>query len=193
MRALRSFVLVLVALASLPAAATTVRYAEVEELSRSAALVVHGTVAVVTGLNLGSTERPTIVTEVVLTVHRTLVGQTPGPELTIRLIGGSVGGHTLRVPGQPTFVVGEEVVLFLEWTGDRLAVSGMGLGKYLVGRRAGEEPTAARNLDGLCLAATDGEGGQAIEHRHGWESALPLAELFRRIRAARSEEGTPCE
>jgi hypothetical protein len=181
----RFFPLLFLALVSLPigAAATTVRLVNLNEMSRQSAFIFHGTVAAVETLNLGTEDRPRIVTDVTFSVHRVLKGTTKGPQFTLRLIGGTHAGITLKIPGSPTFKPGHEVVLFLEWTGENYAINGMRQGLYQVSRTADGEKVAQRSLEGLCIVRPD----KMIEHRDEPESARPLSDLFDAVRTATEE------
>jgi hypothetical protein len=182
---LRTIPLLLLFLTSLPtpSLATTVRYVELPEMSRQCPFIFHGTVTDVTARNLGSPEHPRIVTDVTFDVHRVLKGTTKGPQFTLRLIGGTVDGVTLAIPGGPRFAPQDEVVLFLEWTGESYAINGMRQGLYRVSRDENGNQVAQRSLEELCIMLPD----RTIEHRFKPEPPRPLQELFEAVRKATRE------
>lgn len=165
--------------------ATTVRLVDLDDMSRQSAFIFHGTVTAVETLNLGTTEHPRIVTDVTFTVHRVLKGVTKGPHFTLRLIGGTHEGITLKIPGSPTFEAEQEVVLFLEWTGENYAINGMRQGLYLVSRTAAGEKVVQRSLQDLCIVRPD----KIIEHRSEPEASRPLTDLFNAVREVAEEVG----
>jgi len=120
-----------------------------EALVDSSDLIFHGTVDEVQSGNLSPSKMPQLVTNVSFAVSRVLKGRISSAPFVLRLIGGKGKKHTLLIPGQPQFEKGEEVVLFLEWTGTGYAVVGLGQGKYKV--RIDEEgrKMAKRNFDNL--------------------------------------------
>jgi hypothetical protein len=105
----------------------------VEEMTRTASVVVHGTVTRVDAAWDDSHTR--IYTEVDIDVTTYLAGQGPA-RVQVRQVGGRVGDSELRVAGQPSFAVGEEVVVFLEpdgsGTANRWVVLCMAAGKFSV-------------------------------------------------------------
>ncbi|MBM4352846.1 MAG: hypothetical protein FJ109_03475 [Deltaproteobacteria bacterium] len=179
MRQLLALLFFLLVCSSNPAAATTVRYLDLDSLVHTSALIFHGTVEEVAAKNLGSAERPRLVTDVTFTVHRVLKGANPGCEFHLRLVGGSADGHTLQIPGQPRFRKGGEVVLFLESTGVELVLNGMGQGRYRVGRDGEGRKLARRDLSGLSVVRR-GRDSATIE-AGALEDAVPLEDLFRRV------------
>jgi hypothetical protein len=172
---------VLLALLIVPAAvhATTVRYLDLEGLVRSSSMVFHATVLEVTQKNLGTPEKLRLVTDVSFQVHRVLQGTNPGPRFDLRLGGGTANGHTLAIPGQPCFKEGEEVVLFLEFTGQELVVNGMSQGVFRIQRDPAGLPTAHRDTTGLSVLGREGGNGPLEPGKP--EQPLPLDDLFRRI------------
>ncbi len=177
--------LLFLALTVLPntASATTVRLVNLHEMSRQSAFIFHGTVTAVETLNLGTRDRPKIVTDVTFSVHRVLKGTTKGPAFTLRLIGGTHQGISLKIPGSPTFKPTQEVVLFLEWTGVNYAINGMRQGLYLVSRTPSGEKVVQRSLEGLCILRPD----KQIVHRDEPEATRPLSDLFDAVRNATEE------
>ena len=126
----------LMALALPEASATT--YAEImdlEELTTRASAVVTGTVE-----SAWSYERDGLIwTRVGLDIDDSLLGTT-SRHISLEVIGGTVDGVSLTVPGAPQFEVGGDVLLFLD--GDQLV--GFGQGAFALG-----EGIASRGLGPL--------------------------------------------
>lgn len=154
------------------ARAATFMATSVEELARTSEVVVRGRV-----LDVASRETASgrIVTEVELAVDSAWKG---APAATVRLLvpGGQLGHVALKVDAAPAFAPGDEVVLFLSRAGPALHVNGLALGTFRV---AGDE------------ARPEVGGGRAVVLPRALSagerevSAMPLAELERRVRAAR--------
>ena len=126
--------LVLMLVFASSAQATTVRFVDFQALVGSSDFIFMGTVESVQAKNLGDKDLPRLVTDVRFSIQRVFKGRNT-KSFTIRLIGGSSDGYTLRIPGQPTFKPQEEVVLFLEKTAaDNFAICGMEQGKFTVTR-----------------------------------------------------------
>jgi hypothetical protein len=174
--------LVVVAAAS-HARATTILRVPVEDLSRSAAVVIQGRVEDVRVVADPADERR-ISTKVTVAVGRVLKGHASGPRLTITLAGGRLGLWNATIPGTPTFEAGEEVVLFLEATSDGLKPSGLVEGKYRVTRDAAGRARATRSLEGVAVLSRTPKGGLAAEGEVSHpDDDLDLDELVRRIGA----------
>lgn len=178
----------LLLLLSIPAQASTVIYADLDTLIRDADLVLHATVGEVTTRNLAKVGLPQIVTDVHFRVHRTMKGSNPGPEFSLRLMGGTWGDYKLDIPGMPVFTPDEEVVLFLEWTGKNYTVMGLSQGKYRVATDDQGRKTASRSLVGLGVVTkqpgSDGRVSQFVEA----EPPVPLAALLQRINEQAPEQ-----
>ena len=117
-----------------PAVAMTVLQVDLKQLVATANVVLHGTIAKTTVLDRRKEGRG-VWTEFALDVKETWKGDAGkvGPRFTWRHIGGTTAdGMTVAVPGMPTFVAGEEVVVVLEKTSDGFVVSGGPQGKYHV-------------------------------------------------------------
>lgn len=167
---MRRLLLLLALALAAPAAATTFVAATVEEMARVSEVVVRGRVVATSARAIGGRR---IVTDVDVEVANAWKG---APERTVRIVvpGGSLGWIALRVEGAPTFSPGEEVVVFLGRAGRAWRVAGQALGKYRV---VGEEARPAlRDARVLPRALTKGERSVG---------AMPVAELERRVRAAR--------
>jgi hypothetical protein len=178
----RSLVFLFVLLWCQAGFATTVVYVDVPEMTRASALILHGSVETVHTRNLGTAKAPRIVTDIKLRVHRVLKGKNRGPEFTLRLIGGTIDGQSMKVPGTPAFRPEEEVLLFLEWTGENFTLCGLAQGKFTIDRDHSDKPQAHRSLEGLCVLKTDSAQPNRIEHASGPEAPIALDSLLTTIR-----------
>jgi hypothetical protein len=168
----RTLALALLLAAAVPAGAATFVAPSVEEMARSSDLVVRGRV-------LGTAARALpggrIVTEVEVQVDAD--GAWKGaPASTVRFVvpGGRAGRIAMKVDAAPSFSEGEDVVVFLSRVGPGWRVNGHALGKYRV-----EGAEARPAVEGSRLLE---RGIGAGERRVG---VMPVAELERRVRAAR--------
>jgi hypothetical protein len=155
-----------------PARAATFAATTVEEVARAADAVVRGRVAAATAR---ATSEGRIVTDVDIAVTDAWKG-APEPVVRVVVPGGRLPDVAMRVEGAPTFVAGEEVVVFLHRRGAGWNVSGLALGKYRV--EDGEAKPASSGAAILPRGAPLPEGERQV-------GPMPVAELERRVRAAR--------
>jgi hypothetical protein len=150
--------------------AATFAATTVEHVARTSDAVVRGTVA-------SAVARPTrdgrIVTEVEIAVASAWKG-APGRMIRVVVPGGTLPDVAMHVDGAPRFTPGEEVVAFVNRRGPAWHVNGRALGKFRV---SGDE--ALPSVDGHALLPRPLPPG---EREVG---PMPLAELERRVRAAR--------
>ena len=179
LKSLRVFVvaLALLSITSLSVAnAAVVRQAQLSELISISDIVVHAIVS-----QTYSGEEKGFFTGIEIEILSLLKGSTNDVDaMSIRLPGGDNGRLRQHIPGMPTLVPGDEVVLLLERTPQgRHIFTGLGQGVFFVLR--GENRTLAiRDLGPLMLVSPQGE------HIHGEnlvDKALDLNVLLRRIRA----------
>ena len=113
-------------LLSITPEATAVRYADVYDMSELAAAsskIVDGTVErIETRMVNGK-----IISRLHLEVTKTWVGAR-NTELYVDVLGGTLDGITMTVPGGPTFEEGESVLLFI----DQHRIVGFGQGAYTI-------------------------------------------------------------
>ena len=103
------------ALAAIPAAASTFVHMSPKELIAEADTVVQGRVV---QLDSFWTESGRLIaTEAMVEVEETLLGAAPGT-VAVRTFGGQVGDVKVEAPGFPRFEQGERVLLFLERSPD---------------------------------------------------------------------------
>ncbi len=101
-------------LGALSAHATTVLKVDTPQLVETSEWVIRATVVEVRIEDLRAEGRA-IFTDVEFAVHETYKGVDVPVRYTMRLLGGTgADGITMKIPGMPAFVPGEDVVLFLE-------------------------------------------------------------------------------
>lgn len=128
--------LVIAALFSLPALATTVRKLSFEQLVLESELIVHG--KVVGSHSYMMPSRGWILTDTLIRVLDAVKGQ-PGQLITVTELGGVVGDKGMIVPGTARFRVGEEAVVFLKNVSGQWRTSGLAQGKFSVMEERGEK------------------------------------------------------
>ena len=140
----------LVVVVALPAAASTVVAESIEEMAAVAPVVVHARVQAAQSAWDGEHRRIWTWTE--LKVHESLKGAAP-TIILVKQPGGVVGGVGQAVSGAASFVIGEELVAFLEPCDEAnvFQVRALSLGKVTFEQRAGQ-PRAVRTLEGLAFA-----------------------------------------
>lgn len=140
-----------------PADGSIVQGLELEELTAEAERIVLGRVLfsesfVRPGGQIGTWHR--------VAVEREIRGRAPDEqEIIIETLGGQVGDIGMRVEGEPTFEVGERVLVFVHGGGPYKAFRpvGMGQGVMRVRRQRGVE-TVEQSREGLMLVRRDAQG-----------------------------------
>ncbi len=173
MRPVAALALVIAAAAApRPGRAATFAATSVEEVARTSDAVVRGVVSAVASRTARDGR---IVTDVDIAVDDAWKG-APGDAVRVVVPGGTLPGLAMRVDAAPEFAPGEEVVVFLHRRGAGWNVSGLALGKYRV--EGGEARPASEGAAILPRATPLRAGERAVER-------MPVAELERRVRAAR--------
>ena len=98
------------------ALATTVIPPSFDELVSRAELIFQGSVIDVRSEWTGEGAQRHIMSYVTLKVEDAIKGN-PGPTVTLRMLGGTVGGETMEVADAPKFKVGDRDILFVENNG----------------------------------------------------------------------------
>ncbi len=129
-------VLAVLAASSLPSQASAIRSFTLQELFAEAHLVVVGDLTSRT--SFWNDAHDTIYTEYTVRPERVVKGKAPA-ELRLRLMGGSLDGKTLTVPGNARVEEGERVLLVLRDQGTYQTLVGMSQGKWSVRRVNGED------------------------------------------------------
>jgi len=140
--------MVALCLASVPAAASTFVHMPQHELVANTDALVQGKV-----IDLRSSWNESgqiIITEAVVAVEETLLGQSVPATVTVRTAGGQVGDFRVEAHGFPQFELGERVLLFLE--------DGENATMRVVGYQQGHYRVVER-LDGVTLAVPQIEDG----------------------------------
>lgn len=140
-----------------PADASIVQGLELPELVRHADRIVLGRV-----LFSESFQRPDgqIGTWHRIGVEREIRGRAPDErEVIVETLGGQIGDVGMRVDGEPSFTVGERVLVFIRDGGPYTAFRpvGMGQGVMRVRMKRGVE-TVTQNREGLMLVRRDAQG-----------------------------------
>lgn len=175
------------ALLASTAHATVLRRVDLDEMTRRSALVLYGTVRE-SFSHRATAGGGAIVTTTTLDVQHLLKGRAEDvPARTFRLtqVGGALDGVVARIPGQPRFVPGQRVVLFLERTAAGWAVLGFEQGRFVVETPDDGEPVAVRHVGEAAMA--DPVTGRVTEGTDD-DLRVPLAVLFQRVRAVVAEE-----
>jgi hypothetical protein len=148
------FVAALVAFTSPAALATTVIEIDLDQMTTSSDLVLHGRVRDARVETVAGNERH-LRTVVEIDVIEMLKGERTRTSVRLELPGGRLGKWAMLIPGMPTFVTGEELVLFLEALPktearpEGFAITGLSQGKFAVTVGEGGVKQVKRNLDGL--------------------------------------------
>ncbi|MES1244120.1 MAG: hypothetical protein ABUT39_21125 [Acidobacteriota bacterium] len=170
------------ALAGIPAAASTFLALDREELVEQADAVVAGRVVEVT--SFWNAEHTAILTEAVLEVEDTLVGSSPA-YVNLRTFGGQVGNYRIVAHGFPTFQLGERLVLFLEPEQDGAQrVLGYQQGQYRIREQQGREMAVPVIDFGARILRPDGTEAPAPK-------AMPFADFKQQIRETAGRVGRP--
>ncbi len=95
-------------------------------------------------------------TDVRVRVDDRYKGDAPvGGTLTLRLVGGRMGGYTLAVPGMPGFTPNQDVLLFLEETGQGLTPLGAAQGVFRIERGPSGALEAVHDIKGMSVLRQD--------------------------------------
>lgn len=155
--------------------ATTVRQAGLDELVRESHMVVRAHVAFVddrVGETTGKYQ-----TRVGLEIDEAVMGfDSRDGVYELVLPGGSIGPYTMKIPGMPSFVPNQEVVLLVTHTPGGDAITGLAQGVFRVDR--GNGAARARRLDLDDVRVVDAKGRDA---RPDFVDA-PLASLMSQLR-----------
>jgi hypothetical protein len=131
----RLALIVVVALAGSPVAATTLVPADFAQMARESELIVRGTIVNVQAQFSGP--RRTIESLITVYVADTLKGAA-GTQVIFRVPGGRVGRYRTVMVGAPQFTNGDEVILFLKGRAPAIAMPyGLSQGVYRISRETG--------------------------------------------------------
>lgn len=172
-----------------PASATTVIRAPLSQLAASSDVILHGLVRQVDD-SLAVGPNGPFLTAIDIELREVLKGLDSGTA-TFRLLlpGGRAFGRVMKIPGMPTFRVGQEVVVLLERHARGFALTGLGQGVFTI-RREGPIAIAERDLRGLELVGSVGDSGVDLPARSP-ELGRLLTDLRRWGAATQIEGQTP--
>ncbi len=174
-----SLFLFLSLLLAVPAGATTIIPADLDELSRDARAIVRGRVAAVDPQ--WTEDRGTIETMVTLEVESYLKGDL-GPTLRFRVPGGELGRFRSIVVGAPAFAVDQRVVVFLGARGPSIPyVLGLSQGVFRVVRA--DNAAWIVTPPAILPAVTGTVAAGPVVRGDPSRRALPLADFEQRVRA----------
>lgn len=124
-----------------------------------------------------------IVTEAIVRVNETIVGEAP-TSIILRTFGGTVGGYTVEAHGFPKFEKGQKLLLFVDNQADGTAeVTGYRQGQYQIVRdRAGVNMAVPTLEPGVRLLTRDGRAAARPQ-------AVQLDVLKNQIRGAAERSG----
>jgi hypothetical protein len=147
--------------------ATTVIPPTFDELVGRAEVIFQGSVTDVRSQWVGEGGQRHIVTYVTFKVEDAIKGN-PGGSYSIRMLGGTVEGHTMEVSDSPKFKKGDRDILFVEHNGQQfIPLVGIMHGRYHIIR---------------------GEGGREIMATNSGEPVSDVATLHKEEHAAASEK-----
>jgi hypothetical protein len=171
--------------------ATVMVEVPLDDLVRSADTIVHGRVVssrVRVAMQPGGTLEPQTVTTI--RVLEWIAGEG-GETVTLRELGGTWQGGTVRYEGTPEYRAGEEVIVFLARRPEEphdLRTLGMVQGKFVVRHGVpGVPDSVSRELDGISFARW-ADGRQTIS-APGRELAMELQTFLEHVRRVRGERG----
>ena len=168
-----------------PANASIVQGLELEELVAHADRIVLGRVLFSESFQhpngqLGTWHR--------ISVEREIRGHAPDEqEVMVETLGGQVGDIAMRVEGEPSFTVGERVLVFIRDGGPYTAFRpvGMGQGVMRVRTEQGIE-TVRQNRGGLMLMRRNAKGRLGTEPRRAAAEGAPRRIAFEAERHCRA-------
>ena len=167
------------------ASATTVIPPSFDELVTRAQIIFQGTVTDVRSAWTGEGAQRCIVTFVTFKVEDAIKGN-PGKEMTLRMLGGTVGTETMQVSDAPRFTAGDRDVLFVENNGRQfIPLVGIMHGRYRVYKDENGHELVLTN-EGTALSSTDQVGREAAA-----QGQAMTVEQFKQAVRARASAGIP--
>lgn len=167
--------------AAAPASSTTVTAPTFDELVLQSELVIVARVVATRSAWVNSRAGRSIVTDVTVSIERTLKGPTYA-ERSLEFLGGTVGEDTLHVDGIPEFHVGDRAVLFINEAGRPASpIVGFMYGRFPIVRDATTGVDMVRTHDGRPLTSTQDVGNPRPPARVAPSRTLSLVEFVREI------------
>ena len=176
------------------ARATTVVPPAFDALVNESDYIVRAVVKNVSAEKRASARGVKIVTRVELDLLEVVAGSPPA-NVTLELLGGTVGEETLNVRGMPQFQVGDEDILFVRGNGRTICpLYGMMHGRYAIERDAASGRRYVVRSDGMPLHDTaqistplaehDHDGPETMRQRSAASAALGPTDFIRHIKSA---------
>jgi hypothetical protein len=157
--------LVVLALFSLPTKATSVVMLTDEELILDSRVIVTGTVKTV--FSAWNDEHNIIYTYVEVRPDRFLKGDLNTKRIVLKQLGGTVGGSGMRISGQPQFLSGQRVLLYLSAAPDgTLRTAHIFMGAYsITTNTATQSDWVTRDVDAAEVSILARPDGQVVTNR----------------------------
>ena len=170
------------------AEATQVRTMDLHELVGASTAVVRG--SVLSQQPVWDARRQRIYTDSIVLVDEWIIGRSTTLAITVRQLGGAIGGVRHAVDGVGSLEAGMQVLLFVQTDGVRHYVTGMAQGSYAVTTR-GPHKWVHRDLRGLRLVRLGARGQKLGRAQPGrLEPGIRYDALVSTIRAyGRAAEG----
>ena len=164
------------------ATATVVVHLGLEEMSQASDVIAH---AAVKSVEVIAPSPGVLLTRITFHARDVVRGEGDfhSGDLTVVVIGGRGADREVRIPGMPTFRVGEEVLIFLERTDHGHAFTGLSQGVFRIHfEPMTGAPVASRSIRGLGLVNLDPGGKMRWMHAPSPVVNHPLAHLRSEIR-----------
>jgi Matrixin len=167
--------LLVLALSTIPAKATSVVMLTDEELILSSRVIVTGTVRSV--FSAWNDEQNIIYTYVEVRPDRFLKGNLDTKRIVLKQLGGTVGTSGMRIYGQPQFARGQQVLLYLSTAPDgTLRTAHIFMGAFSIVKDAATAAEwAMRDVDAAAVETLARPDGQVVSNR------APLQDYLHKI------------
>ena len=167
--------LLVLVLSTIPAKATSVVMLTDEELILSSRVIVTGTVRSV--FSAWNDEQNAIYTYVEVRPDRFLKGDLGTKRIVLKQLGGTVGTKGMRINGQPQFVRGQQVLLYLSTAPDgTLRTAHFFMGAFSIVKDAATATEwATRDVDAATVESLPRPDGQVVNNR------APLQDYLHKI------------
>jgi len=120
---------------AIPVFATTARSLGIQDLVNRADMIVRGEITGSTAFY--NKKFGMIYTRLTIDVKQTYMGRPVSKDITITLPGGTVNGRVQVVFGVPVIKPGEKAILFLQHSGTRIGIAGLGQGTFIINSALG--------------------------------------------------------
>jgi hypothetical protein len=174
-------ILALVALLTLPMAASTVQSVSFDQLSKTAHHIVAGRIVNIAASR--NEETGHIYSDISVLVSHSSPGSLAGHRYTFRMIGGEIDGKQLYIADFPQLKLNEKVVLFLNDTTSTVFGPTIGLwqGVFFVG-----DSDRAAVTDHLRRPIVSVKQGEVLPGAKSTDTAMSLDDFFTEVEAHRA-------